>query len=55
MTSYLADVLGLFDSIIHALLGVPIFALFLGGFVAFAIFGLFLLLRDAASGKRNRR
>lgn len=54
MTDYLVGVLGLFDGTIKALLGVPVFAFFLGGMLLFAVLGLILLLKDAASG-RNRR
>lgn len=51
---YLHDVLSLLDLIIREMLGVPIFAVFLGGFVMAAVLGLVLLITGAAGG-RNRR
>lgn len=51
---YLHDVLSLLDLIIREMLGVPIFAAFLGGFVMAAVFGLVLLITGVAGG-RNRR
>ena len=54
MSEYLAGVLGLLDSTIRALLGIPIFAFFLSGSLLFAVLGLLLLLKDAASGRVRR-
>lgn len=55
MTSYLAGVLGLFDSTMNAMMGVPIFSFFLGGFLLLAAFGLFLMLKNSAGGRSDRR
>jgi ABC-type xylose transport system permease subunit len=55
MTEFLTGVLGLFDGTLRALFGVPVFALFLAGYLLLAVLGLFLLLKDAAAGKRWRR
>lgn len=51
---YFRGVLRLLDLIIRELLGVPIFAAFLGGFVLAAVFGLVLLMKGAASGRGGR-
>lgn len=51
---YFRDVLELLDLIIREMLGVPIFAAFLGGFVMAAIFGITLMLKNAAGGRSRR-
>lgn len=52
---FISGALALFDGTIRAMLGVPVLAFFLGGFLVFAALGLVLLLKDAASDGRNRR
>ena len=52
---FISGVLALFDGTIKAMLEVPVLAFFLGGFLVFAILGLVLLLKDAASDGRSRR
>lgn len=55
MTNYLAGVLGLFDSTMNAMMGIPVFSFFLGGFLLLAAFGLFLMLKNSAGGRSDRR
>lgn len=52
---FISSALALFDGTIRAMLGVPVLAFFLVGFLVFAAFGLVLLLKDAASDGRSRR
>lgn len=51
---YLHDVLSLLDLIIREMLGVPIFAAFLSGFVMAAVFGISLMIKGAAGGRSRR-
>lgn len=51
---YLHDVLSILDLIIREMLRVPIFAIFLAGFVMAAALGTFLLLKSAVGGQRRR-
>lgn len=51
---YLYGVLSLLDLTIRAILSVPIFAVFMGGFVMAAMLGLFLLIKDASGGRGRR-
>lgn len=51
---YLHDVLELLDLIIREMFRVPVFAIFMGGFVMSAALGVFLLIKGVA-GARNRR
>ncbi|WP_325200157.1 hypothetical protein [Oscillibacter sp.] len=52
---FLYGVLSLFDDTIRAMLSIPLFSFFLGGMLTFAALGLFLMLKDAASGQERRR
>lgn len=54
MLGFFQAVLGLLDHTINALLGVPIFATFLGGMLLFAVLGLVVMLREAAAGRPRR-
>lgn len=54
MIEFFRAVLSLLDDTINALLGVPVFATFLGGFLLFAIMGLVIMLREAAGGRPRR-
>ena len=48
--TYFTDVLALLDDLIGAMLGIPIFAVFLGGYVLYAAFGCAMMLKNAARG-----
>ena len=54
MISFIQAVLGLLDDTINAMLGIPVFAAFLAGFLVFAVLGLVLMLREAAGGRSRR-
>ena len=54
MIGFLQAVLDLINDTINALLGIPIFAAFLGGFVLLAVLGLIIMLREAAGGRPRR-
>ena len=51
---YVTDVLDLLDLIIREMFRVPVFAIFMGGFVTAAMLGIFLLIKGAAGGSRRR-
>lgn len=53
--SYLTGVLGLLDHTIQTMLGVPVFAAFLGAFVMAAVLGLYRMLSAAAGGTGRAR
>jgi len=53
--AFVYGVLVLFDEILRAMLAVPLLAFFLAGMLVFAALGLFLLLKDAASGQVRRK
>lgn len=53
--AFVYGVLVLFDEILRAMLAVPLLAFFLAGMLVFAALGLFLLLKDAASGQGRRK
>ena len=55
MADYLIGVLGLFDATLRAMFGVPVFAFFLACFLMAAVLGLFLLMKNAAQGRSDRR
>lgn len=55
MADYLLSVLGLFDAILSAMFGVPIFAFFLACLLLLMVLGLYLMLMRAARGKGERR
>ena len=55
MADYLTGALGLFDATLRAMFGVPVFAFFLACFLMAAVFGLFLLMKNAAQGRNDRR
>lgn len=52
---FISGVLALFDGTVKAMLGIPVLASFLGGYLLFAALGLALLLKDAASGQGRRK
>lgn len=52
---FLYGVLALFDDTIRAMLSVPLLAFFLSGMLTFSALGLFLMLKDAASGQERRK
>ncbi len=52
---FILGILGLLDGTIRALLSVPLFAIFLSGFLTFAVLGLALMLTEAAGGRRRRQ
>lgn len=52
---FLYGVLALFDDTIRAMLSVPLLAFFLVGMLTLAALGLFLMLKDAASGQERRK
>lgn len=47
--------LALMDDTIVALLGVPVFNILLSGSLILATLGVFLMLKDTATGQRQRR
>lgn len=49
---FLFDCIWLFDAVIDALFEVPVFAVFLGGFVFFTAFSVFLYLKRATGKAR---
>ena len=51
---YVTDVLDLLDLIIREMFRVPVFVIFMGGFVMAAALGIFLLVKGAAGGSRMR-
>ena len=51
---YVTDVLDLLDLIIREMFRVPVFAIFMGGFVMAAVLGVFILIKGAAGGNRRR-
>ena len=51
---YVTDVLDLLDLIIREMFRVPVFAIFMGGFVMAAALGVFILIKGATSGSRRR-
>ena len=51
---YVTDVLELLDLIIREMLRVPVFAIFMGGFVMAAALGTFISVKTAAGGGRRR-
>ena len=51
---YVTDVLDLLDLIIREMFRVPVFAVFMGGFVMAAALGVFILIKGAADGSRRR-
>ena len=51
---YLHDVLELLDLIIREMFHVPVFAIFMGGFVMAAALGVLLLIKGAAGGRSRR-
>lgn len=53
--SFVYSALSLFDDTLQAMLSIPLLAFFLAGMLAFAALGLFLMLRDAASGQGRRK
>lgn len=53
--SFLYGVLALFDDTIRAMLSIPLLSFFLAGMLALAALGLFLMLKDAASGQGRRK
>lgn len=55
MTDYLTGVLSLFDAVLRAMFGVPVFAFFLACFLMAAVLGLFMLVKRAAQGRKDRR
>lgn len=52
---FLYGVLAIFDDTLRAMLGVPLLSFFLVGLLVFAALGLFLMLKDAASGQDRRK
>lgn len=54
MIQFFQAVLGLLDDIINALLGVPVFATILAGFLMVAAMGVVVMLREAAAGRPRR-
>jgi len=55
MTDFVLSVLGLFDSTLQNMMGVGVFAFFLTFYLCAVAFGVFLMLKDAAQGKSQRR
>jgi len=53
--AFVYETLSLFDNVLRAMLSVPLLAFFLAGMLTFAALGLFLLLKDAASGQNRRK
>lgn len=53
--SFVYSALTLFDNTLRAMLTIPLLSFFLAGMLAFAALGLFLMLRDAASGHGRRK
>lgn len=53
--SFLYAALGLFDDTLRAMLSIPLLSFFLAGMLTFAALGLFLMLKDAASGQGRRK
>jgi len=53
--SFLYGALNLFDSTLRAMLGIPLLGFFLSGMLTLAALGLFLMLKDAASGQDHRK
>lgn len=51
---YVTDVLELLDLIIREMFRVPVFAIFMGGFVTAAALGVLLLIKGAAGGRSRR-
>ena len=51
---YVTDVLDLLDLIIREMFRVPVFAIFMGGFVMATALGVFILIKGAAGGSRRR-
>ena len=51
---YVTDVLDLLDLVIREMFRVPVFAIFIGGFVMAAVLGVFILIKGAAGGNRRR-
>ena len=51
---YLHDVLELLDLFIREMFRVPVFAIFMGGFVMAAALGVLLLIKGAAGGRSRR-
>ena len=51
---YVTDVLDLLDLIIREMFRVPVFAIFMGGFVMAAALGVLLLIKGAAGGRSRR-
>ena len=51
---YVTDVLALLDLIIREMFRVPVFAIFMGGFVMAAALGVLLLIKGAAGGRSRR-
>lgn len=55
MTEFVVSVLGLFDRTLQSMMGVGIFVFFLSFFLCAVALGVFLMLKDAAQGKSQRR
>lgn len=53
--SFVYSALSLFDNTLRAMLSIPLLSFFLAGMLTFAALGLFLMLRDAASGQGRRK
>lgn len=53
--SFVYSALTLFDNTLRAMLSIPLLAFFLAGELTLAAVGLFLMLRDAASGHGRRK
>jgi len=52
--AFVYGALVLFDNTLRGMLSIPLLAFFLSGMLTFAALGLFLLLKDAASGQRRK-
>lgn len=53
--SFVYSALSLFDNTLRAMLAIPLLSFFLAGMLALAALGLFLMLKDAASGQGRRK
>ena len=49
---YLSDVLNLLDWTIKEMFSVPIFGVFMGGFVMAAVFGVAMMIKGVAGGRK---